>query len=144
MPATLEEKVTQCLGTANLTMVRLAMGVLEFQLATLCRLGDLRLSELGRLAKCLRVPPTYFLSGSFLQPGNSNTQKIKIGKAAAHELAEQLGVCRRALEQSQQLVAAMNELLATKDALIASKEETIDLLKAAFNFRTDESITDSH
>lgn len=90
MPATLEEKVTQCLGTANLTMPQLAiqMGVLEFQLATLCRLGDLRLSELGCLAKFLSVPPTYFLRGPFNQAGNCNTQTIKIGKAAAHELAE--------------------------------------------------------
>lgn len=131
MPATLEEKVTQCLGTANLTMPQLAvqMGLSEPELATLCRLGDLRLSELERLAKCLRVPPNYFLKGSFLQAGNCNTQKIKIGKAAAHELAAQLGVCRRALEQSQQLVAAKDDVIASKDALIASQAQTLSLLR---------------
>jgi hypothetical protein len=45
-----------------------------------------------------------------LQGGNGNIQNIKIGKAAAHELVAQLGVCRRALEQSQQLVAAETSL----------------------------------
>lgn len=129
MPATLEEKVTQCLGATNLTMSQLAarMGLPEPELTTLCRLGDLRLSELQRLAKCLHVPPTYLLNGSFLQAGNDNTQKIKIGKAAAHELADQLGVCRRALEQSQQLVAA-------KDALLASQEEIISLLRGGYHY----------
>jgi hypothetical protein len=42
----------------------------------------------------------YLLNGSFLQAGIGNTQEIKIGKAAAHELAEQLSVCRQALETS--------------------------------------------
>jgi hypothetical protein len=108
MPATLEEKVTQCVRTANLTMPQLTvqMGLLEFQLPTLCCHGDPRLSELACLAKCLGLQPSYFLHSSFLKAGNCNTQKIEIGKAAAHELAAQLGVCRRALKQSQPLVAA--------------------------------------
>lgn len=113
MPSNLEEKVAQCLAATNLTMSQLAvkMGLSEPELTTLCRLGDPRLSELEQLARCLRVPPTYFLNGSFLQAGNGNTQKIKIGKAAAHELAAQLGVCRQALEQSQVLVAAKDEII---------------------------------
>lgn len=121
MPLNLEEKVTQCLVAANLTMPLLAerMGLSEPDLAALCQLGDPRLSELQQLAKALHVRPTYFLNGSFNQAGIGNTQKIKIGKAAAHELAEQLGVCRRALETANQLVAA--------------KEEIISLLRGGYN-----------
>ena len=113
MSSTLEEKVTQCLVAANLTMPLLAerMGLSEPDLRALCRHGDPRLSEVKQLAQALYVQPTYFLNGSFLQAGNGNTQKIKIGKAAAHELAAQLGVCRQALEQSQQLVAAKDEII---------------------------------
>ncbi|MBJ6142780.1 hypothetical protein [Hymenobacter sp. BT559] len=56
------------------------------ELVTLCRLGDLRLFELERLASYLRVPPTNFLSSFFLQAGNCKTQKIKISKVAAIQL----------------------------------------------------------
>jgi transcriptional regulator with XRE-family HTH domain len=101
-------------------------GLSEPELRALCQLGDPRLSELEKLAQALRIEPTYFLNGSFNQAGIGNTQKIKIGKAAAHELAEQLGVCRQALEASQGLVAA-------KDAVIASKEEIISLLRGGYN-----------
>lgn len=113
MSTTLEEKVTQCLVAANLTMLQLAnrMNCPEPELRALCRQGDPRLSEVVQLAQALRVQPTYFLSGSFNQAGIGNTQKIKIGKAAAYELAEQLGVCRQALEQSQQLVAAKDDII---------------------------------
>ena len=113
MPTTLEEKVTQCLVAANLTMPQLAAKLAwpEPALRALCRHGDPRLSELVQLAQALHVQPTYFLNGSFLQAGNGNTQKIKIGKAAAHELAAQLGVCRLALEQSRELVAAKDEII---------------------------------
>jgi hypothetical protein len=72
------------------------MGLSEPELTTLCQHGDPRLSELLRLAECLCVPPTYFLGtitqdGAFNQVGIGNIQKIKIGKAAAHQLAAQLG-----------------------------------------------------
>jgi len=91
----------------------------EAELGTLCQLGDPRLSEVQQLAKALHVTPAYFLSGSFNQAGIGNTQKIKIGKAAAHELAAQLGVCRHALDMANRLVAA--------------KEEIITLLRASYN-----------
>ncbi len=121
MPSNLEEKVTQCLVAANLTMPLLAerMGLSEPDLRALCRHGDPRLSEVKQLAQHLHVPPTYFLNGSFLQAGNGNTQKIKIGKAAAHELVTLLGVCRQALDAANELVAA--------------KEEIISLLRGGYN-----------
>jgi len=126
MPANLEEKVTQCLVAANLTMPQLAdeMGLSEAALTTLCRHGDPRLSELEQLATCLRVPAAYFLgpitqTGAFNQVGIGNTVKLKIGKGAAHQLAAQLGICQHALKSAHELVAA--------------KEEIISLLRGGYN-----------
>jgi hypothetical protein len=113
MSATFEAKVQQRLAETGLTMQALAThtGLPEPELHALCQLGDPRLSEVVKLAQALSVEPTYFLNGSFLQAGIGNTQKIKIGKAAAHELAEQLGVCRLALDNATQLVAAKDEII---------------------------------
>ena len=109
-----EEKVTQCLDELGLSMPELAelVDMPELELTALCRHGDPPLSYVLRLAEALRIPTLYFLNGSFNQAGTGNVQKIKIGKAAAHELAAQLGVCRQALEQSQQLVEAKDETIA--------------------------------
>ena len=124
-----EEKLNQRLVDTSFTMQVLAeqAGIPEPELCALCQLSDPRLSELERLAQALRVQPTptYFLNGSFNQAGSGNTQKIKIGKAAAHKLAAQLGVCRQALEACEQLIAA-------KDVVIASKDETISLLRSRY------------
>lgn len=126
MPANLEEKVTQCLVAANLTMPQLAkrMGLSEAALAALCQHGDPRLSEMEQLAHCLRVPTAYFLgpvtqAGAFNQAGVGNTQKIKIGKAAEHVLAAQLSICQHAFHSINQLLDA--------------KEEIISLLRGGYN-----------
>ncbi len=121
MTLSFEERVSQRLADLSLTMPELARlaDMPEAELGTLCQLGDPRLSEVQQLAKALHVTPAYFLSGSFNQAGIGNTQKIKIGKAAAHELAAQLGVCRHALDMANRLVAA--------------KEEIITLLRASYN-----------
>jgi hypothetical protein len=134
MPATFEAKVQQRLAETGLTMQTLAThtGLPEPELHALCQLGDPRLSEVAKLSQALRVEPTYFLNGSFLQAGIGNTQKIKIGKAAAHELAEQLGVCRQALEVSHELVAAKDALIVSKDALITLQAETMSLLREGY------------
>lgn len=113
MTVSFEEKVVQRLDDLGLSMSELAahLAVPEPELRQLCRHGNPRLSELKQLAQALRIPPLYFLNGSFNQAGVGNTLKIKIGKAAGHELAAQLGVCRQMLEQSQQLVAAKDEII---------------------------------
>lgn len=122
----LEEKVTQCLVAANFTMPQLAekMGLSEAALADLCQRNDPRRSEMEKLAHCLGVPTAYFLgpvtqAGAFNQAGVGNTQKIKIGKAAAHELAAQLSICQFALHSINQLLEA--------------KEEIISLLRGGYN-----------
>lgn len=126
-----EEKVNQRLVDIGLTMQVLAerVGLPEPELRALCEGNNPRLSELEQLGAALRIDPCYFLPrirqvGSFNQAGNGNVQKIKIGKAAAHELVAELAVCRRVLEMS-------TELLATKDALISAKQESLEMLKAA-------------
>jgi transcriptional regulator with XRE-family HTH domain len=118
MSTSLEEKVTQCLVAANLTLPQLAekMGLSEATLTTLCRHGDPRLSELEQLAQHLRVPATYFLgpvtqAGVFNQVGIGNTVKLKIGKGAAHQLAAQLSICQHALHSANELVAAKEEII---------------------------------
>jgi hypothetical protein len=118
MLSNLEEKVTQCLVAADRTMPQLAeeMGLTEPALLALFQVGDLRLSELLQLARYLSVPAAYFLptitqGGAFNQAGNGNIQKIKIGKAAAHQLASQLSICQSALHSANELVAAKDEII---------------------------------
>jgi len=92
------------------------MGLSEAALTTLCRHGDPHLSKLEQLAHCLRVPTAYFLgpvtqTETFNQVGIGNTVKLKIGKAAAHQLATQLSSCQHALKSAHELVAATEEII---------------------------------
>lgn len=97
MPATFSAKVHQHLTENSLTIQTLAthIGLVEYELHALYKLGDPRLSEVAKLSQVIQVKPIYSLKSSFLQAGIGNTQKIKIGEAAAHKLAEQLGMCRQ-------------------------------------------------
>lgn len=72
----------------------------------------------------LPVPPAYFLGpvtqiGAFIQVGIGKTVKLKIGKAATHQLAAQFGICQHALNSANELVAA--------------KQESISLLRSRYN-----------
>jgi transcriptional regulator with XRE-family HTH domain len=123
---TFEEKVNQRLVDTGLTMQVLAdrVGLPEPKLRALCEGNNPRLSELEQLGEALRIDPAYFLPrikqvGSFNQAGYGNVQKIKIGKAAAHELVAELATCRRVLDMSTELLAA--------------KKEIINLLRASSN-----------
>jgi hypothetical protein len=114
----LEEKVNQRLVDTGLTMQVLAdrVGLPEPELRALCQ-GNPRLSELEQLGEALRIAPCYFLPpvkqhGAFNIAGNGNVQRIKIGKAVAHELVAELGVCRRFLDMNQELLAAKDEIIA--------------------------------
>jgi len=125
MPATLEEKVTQCLVAANLTMPQLAekVGLSEPALAVLCQHNDLRCFGIW-LAHCLGVPPAYFLgpvtqAGAFNQAASATPIRLSISKAAAHELAAQLSICQHAFHSINQLLEA--------------KEEIISLLRGGYN-----------
>lgn len=123
---TFEQKVNQRLVDVGLTMQVLAerVGLPEPELRALCQGNNPRLTDLVQLGEALRIDPCYFLPpvkqrGSFNIAGNGNVQKIKIGKAGAHQLAAELAVCRRVLDMSQELVAA--------------KDEIITLLRASYN-----------
>lgn len=85
-------------------------------------------SYLRKADELLNSPLSYFLDepgqgstsqiGDFNQFGSGNTQKDKVSKAPAHELASELAACQRELEVTR--------------ALIAAKDETISLLRANY------------
>jgi transcriptional regulator with XRE-family HTH domain len=115
---TFEEKVNQRLVDVGLTMQVLAerVGLPEPELHALCQGNNPRLTDLVQLGDALRIDPAYFLPrikqvGSFNQAGNGNTLKVKIGKAAAHQLVAELAVCRRVLDMSTELLAAKDEII---------------------------------
>jgi hypothetical protein len=68
-------------------------------------------------------------TGDFNQVGSSNSQKIKVTKAPAHELAQQRDTCQRDNE-------SLKSQLALANALVAAKDETITLLRASINCPT--------
>jgi hypothetical protein len=108
---TFEQKVNQRLVDTGLTMQVLADRVGLPELRALCESNNPRLSEMEQLGEALRIDPCYFLPrvkqhGSFNIAGNGNTQKIKIGKAAAHELVAHLDACRRVLDMNSELLDA--------------------------------------
>ena len=111
------EKVNQALVDRGLTMQGLAeqAGMPEPELRALCQQGDPRASDMTRLGQALGLDPIYFMpsfrQGAFNVAGIGNTQKIKIGKAAAHELAQHLSSCQRMLDLAMELVAAKNETI---------------------------------
>lgn len=114
-----EEKVNQRLVDIGLTMQVLAekLGLPLPELRALCEGNNPRLSEMEQLGQALRIDPIYFMPpvrqvGSFNQAGNGNTLKVKIGKAAAHELVAELATCRRVLDMSTDLLAAKDEIIA--------------------------------
>ncbi|MVN77716.1 helix-turn-helix domain-containing protein [Hymenobacter sp. HMF4947] len=68
----------------------------------------------------------------------NNVASGKNGKAiqkndGLSDCEKERDILKAQLDKTQQQVEHLQAQLATKDALIASKEETIDLLKAAFN-----------
>jgi hypothetical protein len=126
---TFEQKVNQRLVDTGLTMQVLAdrVGLPLPELRALCEGNNPRLSDMEQLGEALHIDPCYFLPavrqhGAFNIAGNGNVQKIKIGKAAAHQLVAELAMCRRVLDMS-------TELLAAKEALITAKQESLDILK---------------
>ena len=120
MPSNLEEKANQFLVAANLTMPQLAAktGLLELELYALCRHDDPYLSEARQLVPALQIQPASPTASS-VRLAAATSRKLRLVKAAAHELATLLGVCSQALNTSNEFVAA--------------KEEIIDLLCGGYN-----------
>jgi hypothetical protein len=129
---TFEEKVNQRLVDTSLTMQVLAdrVGLPMPELRALCEGNNPRLSELEQLGEVLRIDSAYFLPrrikqvGSFNQAGYGNVQKIKIGKAAAHELVAELAVCQRVLDMSTELLAAKEEIISLLRANMSQAQQS--------------------
>ena len=65
-------------------------------------------------------------SGDFNITGNAVTQKVKVNKGQAQDIVKQLDDCQRDVE-------GLRRELALANALIASKDETISLLRIRFD-----------
>lgn len=113
------------------------IGVSETNLYRLFKKDSFEVSYLKKAAALLNLPLSYFLgesapnvvsatqTGDFNQAGNNNTQMVKGGKVPVQDLASELDLCHRDNE-------ALKRELALANALVASKDETITLLRASY------------
>jgi transcriptional regulator with XRE-family HTH domain len=138
----LGEKLQQALKTANISVPDAAnyIGISEANLYKLFKKDSFEVAYLRKASSLLGLPVSYFFedeqppnlilttqTGDYNQTGSGNTQKIKTTtKAPAHELAAQLDTCLRDVE-------SLRSQLALASALVASKEETISLLRGGYN-----------
>jgi transcriptional regulator with XRE-family HTH domain len=134
----LGKKLQTALKSASITAADAAahIGISEANLYKLFKKDSFEVAYLIKSAELLNLPVSYFFDehsdsinsqiGDFNQAGNSNTQKIKVTKAPAHELAQQLDTCQRDNE-------SLKSQLALANALVAAKDETITLLRASVN-----------
>ena len=116
------------------------IGISTSNLYKLYKKDSFEVSYLRKAAEILKLPLSHFLDEDFPhipaaitqtgdnnQAGSGNTQKIKTTtKAPTHELALQLDTCQRELAMAYQLISS-------KDATIAAKDETINLLRGGYN-----------
>jgi transcriptional regulator with XRE-family HTH domain len=130
----LGQKLQTAIKEANIPMSEAAsyMGVSETNLYRLFKKDSFEVSYLRKASELLKLPLSYFLeegpssvvatqTGTYNQAGNSNSQKIKVGKGAEsiQEMAAALATCQRELALTQ--------------ALVAAKDETITLLRGSYN-----------
>jgi transcriptional regulator with XRE-family HTH domain len=132
----LELKIKSRLAEKGMTIQRLASesGISEPTIHAIFNRGDAKLSQLEKIAEALNISLNFLLSeesqatitqaGDFNQAGHSNTQKVKISKA--QDLVAELDQCHRDNE-------SLKRELALANALVASKDETITLLRATYS-----------
>lgn len=119
----IESRIKEKLSEQSMTIQRLATesGVSEPTIHAIFNRGDAKLSQLEKIASALKTTLSFFLdeqshssvnqAGDFNQAGTSNSQKIKVSKAPAQELASELAACQRELEVTRALVASKDELI---------------------------------
>ena len=132
----LGRKLQTALKSANISAADAAahIGISEANLYKLFKKDSFEVAYLIKSTELLNLPVSYFFDehsdlqnsqiGEFNQAGNSNTHKVKVTKAPAHELAQQLDICQRDNE-------SLKSQLALANALVAAKDETITLLRAS-------------
>jgi transcriptional regulator with XRE-family HTH domain len=132
----------RALKDANISAPEAAnfMGISEGNLYRLFKKDSFEVAYLQKAADLLKIPITHFFQedalanmsghvtqlGSMNQAGNSNSQKIKVSKAPTQELAAQLDSCQREVDH-------LKEKLVYANQTIASKDETISLLRATYS-----------
>jgi transcriptional regulator with XRE-family HTH domain len=108
------------------------MGISEGNLYRLFKKDSFEVAYLKKAADLLKLPVSYFFgeavsnmpgpttqTGDFNQAGTGNRQKVKVDKGQPQQdLAAALAACQREL--------------ALANALVASKDETITLLRASY------------
>jgi transcriptional regulator with XRE-family HTH domain len=133
----LGDRIKNDLKNAGIAYAKAAseMGISEGSLYNIFKKDSFEIAYLLKISELVGLPPSYFLgdgstktatvqTGDFNQAGNSNSQKIKITKVPAQELAKQLEDCQRDNE-------SLKRELALANALVAAKDETITLLRAS-------------
>lgn len=136
----LESKIKKKLSEQSMTIQRLATesGVSEPTLHAIFNRGDAKLSQLEKIASALGVTLSFLLdeesqsaqpsviqTGGFNLSGGGNFQKVKVSKAPSQELAVQLDSCLKEVDH-------LKEKLMYANQTIASKEETISLLRGTY------------
>lgn len=131
----LGERLRLAFKNAGLPLSQVAthIGISQQSLYTMLKKDSFELDYLRKSSDLLGIPISSLLddsvenlsktkavqTGDFNQAGNSNSQKIKVSKAPAQELATELAACQRELEVTR--------------ALVASKDELITLLRGTYN-----------
>ena len=133
----LGQRLQTALKSANISTADAAthIGISEANLYKLFKKDSFEVAYLRKASELLNLPLSYFFDdfsqgpnsqiGDFNQSGAGNTQKVKVSKAPAHELAAQLESCQRDVE-------SLKSQLAMATALVAAKEETISLLRGSY------------
>ena len=133
----LGQKLQNAIKSAGVTAAEAAshIGVSEANLYKLYKKSSFEVSYLLKAAEFLKLPVSYFLGeeslpanyqvGEFNQAGTNLTQKVKTAKSSPQSQTTELDQCQRDLESLKR------ELEVTR-ALVASKDETITLLRASY------------
>jgi transcriptional regulator with XRE-family HTH domain len=129
----LGERLRLAFKNAGIPMARVAdhIGISQQSLYAMLKKDSFELDYLRKAAEVLGVPVSILLdeekltdkgitqTGDFNQAGTGNTQKVKVNKGQPQQdLVAALAACQREL--------------ALANALVASKDETITLLRASY------------
>jgi transcriptional regulator with XRE-family HTH domain len=146
----LESRIKNYLSEKGMTIQRLASesGISEPTIHAIFNRGDAKLSQLEKIAEALSVELTFLVSdlpensifqnGDSNQAGNGNSQKVTGNNSPSisgnhSSIKLTIDDCKQQLLLAQRDVEHLRDQLARADALVESKEQTINLLRARFD-----------